>query len=130
MSDSLPPDFPSSQVLPVVQALQQLLADPRCWTQGAFARDSMGLSVGPCYPDACCWCLSGGINKVDLNHDHRKLIAKLLLAALPYVSALTAYNDAPHRTHADILALLDGLIVTLAPPCPTAPTGPQDPLPP
>ena len=41
-----------------------VIADPKHWTQGWYAKDAEGKSVGPRKPDAVCWCSLGALEKV------------------------------------------------------------------
>ena len=40
-----------------------LIADPKHWTQGWYARNAEGQVVGPNAPHAVCWCSIGAIDK-------------------------------------------------------------------
>lgn len=41
----------------------ELLADPKHWTQGAMARDSLGQVTHSNSDNAVCWCVMGALNK-------------------------------------------------------------------
>ena len=41
-----------------------VIADPKHWTQGQYAKDVKGYSTGPSTPDAVCWCSLGALDKV------------------------------------------------------------------
>ena len=41
-----------------------VIADPKHWTQGWYAKDAKGQSTGPSTPDAVCWCSLGALKKV------------------------------------------------------------------
>jgi hypothetical protein len=42
----------------------ELIADPKRWTQGEFARNADGYGVMIHDADACCWCARGAIRKI------------------------------------------------------------------
>lgn len=48
-----------------IQALRDLLSDPKRFTVGAFARNASGIPVGPRDEGAVCWCLLGAIRKLE-----------------------------------------------------------------
>lgn len=39
----------------------ELIADPKRWTQGWFARNASGHQVASCADDAACWCFFGAV---------------------------------------------------------------------
>ena len=41
-----------------------VIADPKHWTKGQYARDAKGQASAPCGPDAVCWCSLGALDKV------------------------------------------------------------------
>src|ERR1700744_1741679 len=53
-----------SQLESDLKALRELFSVDGTKTNGAWARDSGGKSVTADNPDACCWCLIGGVRKV------------------------------------------------------------------
>jgi tRNA(Ile2) C34 agmatinyltransferase TiaS len=98
--------------LDVIKGVRRLLDNPRSWVQGVSALDSRDGACSGWSTEAVSWCLGGALNKVGL-----ELIG--CGRAGPFVNwhirntrgtALVAFNDAPHRRHEDILALLDELI--------------------
>ena len=63
-----------------------VIADPKHWTQCWYAKDAEGKSVGPCKPDAVCWCSVGAIDKVA--HEESTYAARF--AATRYLSDVAA----------------------------------------
>lgn len=96
-------------------ALRALMATS--WTQGALARDAEGHVVSWRSPKAVRFCLVGGIERVlrDRATDgspmcgavHRWRHLHDSLGAFMGEQDLSTWNDAPGRTHADVLALID-----------------------
>ena len=82
----------------------ELLADPKKWTKKALARDKEGCQTYSSYaPDAVCWCLDGAIFKVYHNHKIRcEIVDKIELFIN---TSIPEWNDAPQRTHKQVLAL-------------------------
>jgi hypothetical protein len=85
----------------------ELLSDPARWTQGYYARDAKGALVGPASQRAVCWCLLGAIVRVYGRRGHSSCLVASLREALnlPPDVTLTNWNDAPARTHAEVLDL-------------------------
>lgn len=49
----------------LLREARDLIADPKCWTQGELARDAGGSPCDPDAPEAVCWCAAGAIFKVE-----------------------------------------------------------------
>lgn len=82
----------------------ELLAKPDSWTQGEYAETDSGRGVEADSPDAVCWCAWGAIIRVygvgweTIGRvEHR------------VGDSITAWNDNPDRTHAEVLAVLKEL---------------------
>lgn len=71
-----------------------LIADPKHWTQGWYAKDAKGHSTVPSTPNAVCWCSVGAIDKVarEENTYSPKLEAAKYLTK---VSAECGYSGIP-----------------------------------
>ena len=102
-------------VLEYLQAVRERLAVPERWTQGEYARDEMGMATGSCCYDAQCWCLLGAVFResesldADSNADSEAL--DLLQEAVGSKGkGLAEWQDAPGRTHAEVLAVIDAAI--------------------
>ena len=69
-----------------------VIADPKHWAQGQYAKDAKGHPVGPAEPDAVCWCSVGVLEKVA----HEEDTYSTRFAAMWYlldVSVECGYND-------------------------------------
>ncbi len=75
-----------------------VIADPKHWTQGWYAKDAKGYSTGPSTSKAVCWCSIGAIDKVA--HEESTYAARF--AATRYLavvsdkygySGITDFND-------------------------------------
>ena len=102
-------------VLECLKAVRERLAVPEQWTQGEYARDEMGVSIGSCCYDAQRWCLLGAVFResegldADSNADSEAL--DLLQEAVGSKGkGLAEWQDAPERTHAEVLAVIDAAI--------------------
>ena len=91
--------------------LLTLLAAPERWTQERYACASQGYSVDPDDTSARRWCITGGVFKVTNSRGtYTRVLQCLVAVAMPRTGLLSRWNDAPSRTHADVLALIDAAI--------------------
>jgi hypothetical protein len=88
-------------------ALRAKLATPSRWTQMAGARDKRGGCVDVASNQAVCWCLAGACVNQGTFYEFR-------LLGFQNISQLVAWNDAPERTHADVLARIDEALERLS----------------
>lgn len=87
--------------------MYELLAKPENWTKNANARDAQGNDLGSCFnPRAVSFCLIGALCKTYGMGETSRKPDRLLCDRL---GNLSAWNDAPARTHAEVLALLHEL---------------------
>jgi hypothetical protein len=91
-------------------ALRRLFEECQ-WTQGANARDARGRAVSDTAPDATCFCLVGGMNRVLKPDDgpDRYLELKDALTSCG-VPDLVMFNDQRGRTKEDVLTLIESAI--------------------
>ena len=82
----------------------------RGWCQGWFARDADGVEVSFASQSACRFCAIGAIRRVADIPDGNNGIGLLFRAGGLTALDLAAWNDAPERTQADVLALYDAAI--------------------
>lgn len=77
------------------------------WTKDAYARDSSGDRV-PYYDfTACQWCMVGAVDAADdirLRFSAKDILRRVI------GGQISAFNDAPSTTHADVLAAFDRAI--------------------
>ncbi len=125
--------------LRMLTGMRELLARPEQWTQEELAKDEHGKGADAMGARASCWCIVGAANRaryelsIELAGDardadtlkdardraaaaeHEAIVLLSRLAGefsewLTPWECLTAWNDNVHRTHADILSLLDRAI--------------------
>ena len=95
-------------VADVLETAACILSDPKAWTRGALALDADGDEVGPISPEATCFCTVGAIARAigdNSNFGLRSDAHNKLRTLLPtfYISE---WNDAPYRTHDEVVAKL------------------------
>lgn len=72
-----------------------VIADPKHWAQGFYAKDAKGQTLLPYYPDAVCWCSLGALEKVA----HEENAYSTRFAATRYlaeVSVECGYSRIPY----------------------------------
>lgn len=92
----------------------EILAEPKAWTKKALTRDAQGreLRAGCMNPDAASFCMLSALAKatVEIKGYDASLPLEGLARALQTIgvskSAPASWQDAPERTHAEVLALL------------------------
>jgi len=93
----------------LLRQARELLADPKRWTQGTGARAGDGLATGVHSANAICWCAWGAL--VYVHTDLNSLSDSLdLIATIVGESEVSSWNDAPERTHEEVLAAFDRAI--------------------
>ena len=97
----------SSKLLTKARAL---IADPKHWTQNCSARNQQGVAVYSRDDEAFSYCMMAATHKVATGPG--KIVeSQLYLRKAINSSSLSAFNDAPERTHAQVLAAFDKAIV-------------------
>jgi hypothetical protein len=102
-----PPTPPSER--DILVAARALIEQPKAWTQGKFARGKKGNPVSASSRKATCWCAQGAIMRAQAGsipagfraHDRIRAVIR---------GSITRWNDAPERTHAEVLAAFDRAI--------------------
>ena len=92
----------------------KLLADPAHWTQRAIARNRTGDEVDSGSHAAVAWCLTGALHRSCFRQhgSHRNKVLAYwsgrlrIYEHLGGLTALAQWNDAPERTHADVVRVL------------------------
>lgn len=97
--------------LDVLRGARELLSDPARWTKGVNARDAAGERVGILSVDAACWCMWGALDKVRGTSGWDDAVEALRAAVGG--APVSCWNDAPARTHAEVLAAFDRAIASL-----------------
>ncbi len=85
--------------------IYELLDSPDKWTQGAFANDERGVSVGPNDKLASRWCMAGALDKCYPREGREEAAKKLREFADEAGISIALWNDAPDRTYAEVLEL-------------------------
>ena len=82
----------NSHLLTDLKALLKLLRAKSRWTQGAMAKNKLGVTVKPRSPNAVCWCLTGGMRKIAPRNSGRYLNMRQALRNESLCS-IEDYND-------------------------------------
>lgn len=103
-----------SQLKTDLQQVRDLLADPKRWTQGSYARDADGNPLSYRHPDAVCLCLDGAVIEIAGDTEGARYTEmQAHLEAQNDGNNYANFNDAEDTTHADVLAFLDKAIAAL-----------------
>lgn len=92
----------------VLIKVRELLSDPSRWTQRCSARDCNGNPAHESGEEPVAFCLFGAMTRVTGGLDVYKDLSEILYDR--WCISIPAWNDAPGRTHAEVLALLDKAI--------------------
>lgn len=87
------------------KSLQELFARAARWQKGWFAATRKGVRCYSDDPNAVCFCLFGGLERVYGTGVKNQQMVNRLKQTLPDTS-FVAWNDAPERTIQDIRALV------------------------
>jgi hypothetical protein len=103
--------------LDVLKGTLELLSDPARWTKDYLARDKDGEPAVANGPEAVCWCLMGGAEKVafpdaEAEFDHDRGVAYSLalcevrktIQEKSLGGSIPAFND--EHSHAEVVAVL------------------------
>lgn len=100
--------------LEVLIKAREIIADPKRWTQGWYAKDCDGVMTDSMNADAVCWCSMGALTKAAHAIDNReaKYLATRVLADVidqKFVAySVLDYND--HHSHEEVLQMFDKAI--------------------
>ena len=103
------------QLIADLERARALIDTPEKWNKtGSSATDASGNAVPACSDDARCFCVFGAIRRAVSEHTHREdaCLSRLYLS-LGFTNGperLFRWNDAPERTHAEVLAAFDRAI--------------------
>lgn len=95
--------------------IRELLADPTHWCKHDLARDSDGLPAFYDSPEATSWCLAGATYRCYPGKRDRTMIQAELINRIKklhhedpsWLIDVALFNDAPQRTHEEIMRLLE-----------------------
>ena len=97
-----------------LRAARALIDQPEKWTQCAFARDTAGNSVDGTGVEIVARCASRAINEVSVfgeGFEVRKYLRDSMGRTQDAFFTLSGWNDAPDRTHAEVMQAFDQAIV-------------------
>ena len=99
----------------VLREARELIAKPGGWTQGVFARTSEGKACPWQASTASCFCALGAVERASAagNRWHTRNQATDILRSEGIgniAESISLWNDAPHRTQADVIAAFDAAI--------------------
>lgn len=100
-------------LLSQLKQIRSLLEDPNNWIQGLSAVDKNGIELDANHPDACKFCLYGAALSVAEwdTVEGAVLFNSLERACGVYPNfGLGSWNDAPNRTHQDVIKVIDTAI--------------------
>jgi hypothetical protein len=110
----------SEEHLTALTKVKELLSNPEAWIKGAYAREHYynEVSINPTNKKATCFCLYGAARRVWNDKEigvasfgpERWIDLQLHRYDTAMGSSVAYWNDAPKRTHADVLAFLDAKI--------------------
>lgn len=91
----------------VLLAARELIATPEKWTCGNYAKTSAGVAVSEDDDLAIAWCAMGAIRHEAPDREAIMSARHVLERVLPSRSSTVAdWNDAPGRTHAEVIEAL------------------------
>lgn len=100
-------------------AARAKIADPKNWTQRAYARDAKSESVSSLDADAVCWCAAGAVRWAGGDSYGGSLLSDRAWGELLQTAhfhedsaSMFAFNDT--HTNAEVLALFDKTIERLS----------------
>ena len=100
-----------SAVADVLERAADLVEPEGAWTQEAYARTASRTPLGwGAHPSAVCWCALGAIDAQQAGPIWARAAYMLADAVgakrTRFNSEIGAWNDAPHRTQAEVVAKL------------------------
>lgn len=92
----------------ILTKAQDLIRDPKNWTQGAYARTAIGTPVLSRDEDAVCFCSLGAISKAAkdarLSVNTKSFLRTAIRDRCEYAS-IDTFND--NHTHAEVMSAFD-----------------------
>ena len=87
---------------------RELLTPEGAWGQGRDAENAAGLPCSPGDEGAVCWCSYGAMNRAGQAEKARPFF--MAATGADDYAGVVGWNDAPDRTHAEVLAAFDRAI--------------------
>lgn len=108
----------NKELLEFTEKVLSLINTPEKWTRDVFARDAHGVSVASLSSDAVCFCLRGACikaNRGSTPRDFDCFFANVARSIGYTVNSnfIAAFNDHHTTTHADIVKILNEMILRL-----------------
>lgn len=104
----------NTEVVDVLRRARARIEDPAKWYQGAHRDDSefSGDDCAVCLDGAVQWAICGYPNAPIKSHDEGRTYWRTIrrLQRTLEVENVSDWNDAPERTHAEVLAAFDRAI--------------------
>ena len=94
----------------ILRAAKARIATPERWTRGRMARDEDGNGVQSVSEHACAWCSIGAVEAETGASTSALVRALRALNRAIDNKPIDDWNDAPGRTHAEVLAAFDRAI--------------------
>ena len=90
----------------ILSAARAIIANEENWTQGRYAKDKDGSSIGVNCSSAVCFCSIGAIYKITMSPSHAMEVLRKHMG-----DSIMAFNDG--HTHKEVLAAWDEAIASL-----------------
>jgi hypothetical protein len=101
----------------ILKRARSLIEKPERWTQGAAARKECGDTCNAADIRAVCFCALGAIERALADVGVVGDVARRTRAMIgPTHGSVVMWNDAPERTHAEVLASFDAAIHSMGEP--------------
>lgn len=100
----------NTTTIPTVEVLRKaraLIEKPEAWVKEHFAVKADGQDTHYADADAVRFCVAGALRRVE---DQHGLAYEILRQAARCFGSICEWNDAPERTHAEVLAAFDKAI--------------------
>lgn len=101
----------NKQLVADLKAARALIDTPEKWLKGTLYGDNDGAMVRVGW--ATCFCMDGAIDRAcsdGLGIDHNRATAAVEALGLGGSMEVWKWNDAPERTHAEVMAAFDKAI--------------------
>lgn len=89
---------------------RELLTPEGAWGRGKMGADRFGAPADLYGPNTVCWCVLGALYRAEGKDERQDEARPWLLKVLGGAQSLALWNDAPERTHAEVLAAFDRAI--------------------
>lgn len=101
----------TDSITKILKDTRELLTDPSHRVRFTLAVDASGDDVDPRGPSAVAWCLLGALQRVSPTHPQFLVAVRHIQSCLSPGALIQIHAYSDHRSHEDILALLDRSIL-------------------